>query len=66
MRLALANLLYHFFYQMSIPKVPKELVSIPVDYVEKAVKWMTGKKGIKDIFEKSLDFFDDRWYIIRG
>ena len=27
--------------------LPKELVSIPVDYVEKAVKWMKEEKGIK-------------------
>jgi hypothetical protein len=29
--------------------LPKELVSIPVDYVEKAVRWLQEEKGIKGI-----------------
>lgn len=29
--------------------LPKELVSIPVDYVEKAVRWLKEEKGIKGI-----------------
>ena len=30
-------------------RLPKNLVSIPVDYAEKAVKWLKEKKGIKRI-----------------
>ena len=29
--------------------LPKELVSIPIDYVEKAVKWLKEEKGINKI-----------------
>ncbi len=29
--------------------LPKELVSVPVDYVEKAVRWLKSEKGIKKI-----------------
>ena len=35
--------------------LPKELVSIPVDYVEKAVKWLKQEKGISpSAYRKTL------------